>query len=45
MEQDSWNVLLTMKNQDPAYIGTDIRGVDQKTAQTFNPNTLRSYSI
>lgn len=43
MASASWNVLLTMKNADPAYIATDIAGAGQKTAQTFNPNTLRSY--
>lgn len=40
---ESWKVLLTMKNADPAYIGTDIRGAAEKTAQNWNPNTLRSY--
>ena len=43
MANASWNVLLTTKNADPAYISTDIAGAEQKTAQTFNPNTLRSY--
>lgn len=44
LANSSFNVLLTMKNADPAYIETDIQGADQKTAQSFNPNTLRAYS-
>ena len=43
MAADSWTVLLTLKNADPAYIQTDLAGTDRNTAQTFNPATLRNY--
>lgn len=39
---DSWQVLLTMKNADPALISTDIRG-STWGRNNFNPNTLRPY--
>lgn len=37
---DSWRVLLTLKNADPALISTDIRGA---ATDRFNPVTLTRY--
>lgn len=41
--QSSWQVLLTMRNADPAYVSTEIRGADAGSRSSFNPNTLRPY--
>lgn len=42
LANDSWQVLLTLKNADPALISTDIRGATYGR-NNFNPNTLRPY--
>ena len=41
--QSSWQVLLTMRNADPAYVSTDIRGANERAYSNFNPNTLLPY--
>jgi hypothetical protein len=43
MAYTAWQTLLTMKNSDPAYIGTNILGANERTRWNWNPNTLNYY--
>ncbi len=43
LAMSAWQTLLTLKNQDPVLIPTDLAGVDQNEQWNFNPDTLRSF--